>query len=433
MRTRVKGKISVAFITLGCSKNLVDSEKIMARLPQNRFKILGQEWGAADILVINTCGFIKDAKEESIETILQAVNSQKEGRIKEVVVTGCLSQRYKSELSAEIPEVDAWFGARGPEDLLAHLNGALPDNEARRIITTPSHYAYLKIAEGCDRTCSFCAIPLIRGGYRSIPPEDLVKEAKMLSDGGVRELILIAQDLSYYGIDIYGKPGLERLLPELSSIEGIDWIRLHYAYPHNFPDSLISMIADNEKICNYLDIPLQHISDNILRSMRRGHDRAGTYRFLRRLREGVPGIALRTTLMVGYPGETEREFMQLLDFVREFRFERLGVFTYSPEEGTRAFALGDTVAEKVKKERATRLMQLQSEISLEINTSRIGDRIKVLIDSENDQYLVGRTEFDSPEVDNEVHIEKAPGLSPGQFLLSEITGASEFDLYARPV
>ncbi len=425
-------KTTIKVITLGCSKNLVDSEKIMAQLPVDRFQLKHDGQHSADIVIINTCGFINDAKEESIDTILEVLAARKSGLVGEVLVTGCLSERYKNELMQEMPEVDAWFGVRNPADLFAYLKENYIAGDPQRLVTTLAHYAYLKIADGCDRTCSFCAIPMIRGAYRSLPPELLVRETMMLAAKGVKEIILVAQDLSYYGIDMAGKPLLAQLLQSLCKVNGIEWIRLHYAYPHNFPDDVIRLMASEPKICNYLDIPLQHINDNILRSMRRGHDKEGTIRFLERLRKGVPGIALRTTLMVGYPGETEEMFYELMDFVRMMRFDRLGVFNYSPEESTRAYSLGDPVKPSVKQERAETIMSQQSEISYEINQSRIGQRLKVIIDREEPSFFAGRTEYDSPEVDNEVIIEKTPHLKPGQFIMATVTGASEYDLHAKP-
>lgn len=420
-------------ITLGCSKNLVDSEKILGNLPAGQFTIQHNNHSPADILIINTCGFIHDAKEESIDTILEAVELQKKGMAGEIIVTGCLSQRYQAILQKEIPEVAAWFGARDPKDLLAYLKQNHVSNTIRRHLTTPAHYAYLKISEGCDRTCSFCAIPEIRGKHISAPVDHLLEEATMLANNGVKELILVAQDLSYYGIDSHGKPMLGKLLEKLCLVNGIHWIRLHYAYPHQFPDDVISQMAEQEKICKYLDIPVQHINDDILKSMRRGHTKSGTMRFLSKLREKVPGIALRTTLMVGYPGETEQAFSELVEFVNNIRFERLGVFTYSPEEGTRAHALPDNVPEHIKQERQELIMTMQSEISYEKNLSLIGQSMKVIIDAEEETRFVARTQYDSPEVDNEVLIEKPAPFNVGRLVDVKITGAAEFDLYAHPV
>ncbi len=422
-------KTSIQIITLGCSKNLVDSEKLLGQLPLERFQIVPEGEGDAHIVIINTCGFIQDAKEESIETILETLEKKKSGHVDEVLIMGCLSERYRTVLRNEIPEADAWFGVNQPNDIFAYLKAKYIDDSPRRIITTPGHYAYLKIAEGCDRTCSFCAIPLIRGIYRSTPMEQLLEEAKFLARSGVKELILIAQDLSYYGYDRYRKPMLGALINQLSQVAGIEWIRLHYAYPHNFPDDVIQLMASNNKICNYLDIPLQHINDDILRSMRRGHTKAGTITFLEKIRKTIPRVALRTTLMVGYPGETQDIFDELMDFVAAMRFERLGVFTYSPEEGTKAYAMGDPISEEIKKERLDAIMELQSGISLDLNKAKIGQQYRVIIDRKENQYLVGRTEYDSPEVDNEVVITSAKKPLVGQFVNVEITDASEFDLY----
>ncbi len=425
-------KTTIKLITLGCSKNLVDSEKILGQLPEDRFYLMHEGADAADIVVINTCGFINDAKEESIDAILEVVEARKKGLVHEVIVTGCLSERYRETLRKEIPEVDAWFGARDPAELFRYLRAAYAGSDPRRFLTTPKHYAYLKISEGCDRTCSFCAIPLIRGNYVSTPVDELVQEATLLSGKGVKELILVAQDLSYYGMDLSGKPLLGGLLRALSGLSGIQWLRLHYAYPHKFPEDVMQLMASEPKICKYLDIPLQHISDAILLSMRRGHTKKGTLHFLEKVRKAVPGIALRTTLMVGYPGESDKEFKELEDFVGEMRFDRLGVFTYSPEEGTKSYGLGDPVPESIKQERAEALMELQAGISHEKNRSKIGQVMQVVIDSDEKDFFLGRTEFDSPEVDNDVLVEKAPGLLPGQFIQARITGAAAFELHARP-
>lgn len=428
-----KKTTSIRVITLGCSKNLVDSEKLLGQLPAGRFTIVPEHQNRSDITLINTCGFIKDAKEESIETIFEVLEQKKQGRVKEVLVSGCLAERYMAELKDEIPEVNAWFGVNQPVDVFSYLEEKYVDDAPDRFLTTPSHYAYLKIAEGCDRTCSFCAIPLIRGAYRSAPVDLLAKEAQLLAEKDVKELILVAQDLSYYGYDLHGKPLLGKLLEELVKTEGIEWVRLHYAYPHNFPDDVIRVISENEKICNYLDIPLQHINDDVLRSMRRGHTKAGTLAFLEKIRKAVPDLAIRTTLMTGFPGETDAVFRELIDFVAEMRFDRLGVFTYSPEEGTRAFALGDPIPEKVKQERAEAIMDLQSGISLDINRSKIGRQLKTIIDREEAEYFIGRTQHDSPEVDNEVLISKEVQLEQGQFARLDITDASEFELYGRVI
>ena len=425
-------KKTIRIITLGCSKNQVDSEKLIGQLPAGRYHLVHDGEGPADVVIVNTCGFIEDAKQESIDTILEVAEARKAGTVKEVLVTGCLSQRYLDALKEEIPEVDAWFGVNQPEDIFSYLRESYKPDSPDRLLSSPAHYAYLKIAEGCDRSCSFCAIPMIRGPFASLSIDQLVREAGMLAAQGVKELILVAQELTYYGIDTYGKPMLALLLRALCNVEGISWIRLHYAYPRQFPEEVLEMMADEPKICNYLDIPLQHINSEILRSMRRGHDREGTLRFIEKLRKQVPGIALRTTLMTGYPGESEAVFGELMDFVKTVRFDRLGVFTYSPEEGTAAYSMGDPVPQQVKEERAAAIMEVQSGISLEINRAKIGQHIRVLVDREESEYFIGRTEFDSPEVDNEVLIEKAPGIAGGRFANVLITDATEYELFARP-
>ncbi len=424
-------KTTIRLISLGCSKNLVDSEKILGQLPAGRFRIVDGESPSADLAIVNTCGFIHDAREESIDTILELVEARRKGLIGQVVVTGCLSQRYMDELKEEIPEVAAWFGAREPDELLNYLQVRYRKEMLQRRLSTPSHYAYLKVSEGCDRSCSFCAIPMIRGPHVSQTPGLLVKEAGMLADKGVRELLLVAQDLSYYGIDLQSRSMLHELLQALCAVEGIRWIRLHYAYPHLFPEGVIDLMASEEKICSYLDIPLQHINDDILRSMRRGHSRRGSIALLEKIRRKVPGIALRTTLMVGYPGESDQAFRELYDFVGDFRFDRLGVFTYSPEEGTRAHPLGDPVPAHIKQERMEAIMDLQAQISLEKNQSMIGKSLEVVIDRQEGQYFVGRTQYDSPEVDNEVLVRSDTPLPPASFVQVTIEGAEAFDLYAR--
>ncbi len=424
-------KKHINIITLGCSKNLVDSEKIMGQLQHGNFRVSHDADGPADIVVINTCGFIHDAKAESIDTILQYTQAKKRGLVGEVIVTGCLSQRYKDELKKEIPEADAWFGVDDPQDMFAYLKQKYSYETQERYITTPSHFAYLKIAEGCDRTCSFCAIPLIRGRFKSRSIENLVEEAKQLADKGVKELLLIAQDLTYYGYDLEKQSMLPELLRALIPVKGIEWIRLHYAYPNNFPREVIDIMASEPKICRYLDIPLQHINDSILKSMRRSTDKATTVKLLNDFREKVPDVALRTTLLVGYPGETKKEFEELLEFVRNTRFDRLGVFTYSAEEGTRAYALKDTVSKKEKERRAEAAMELQQTISLELNQEKVGKAFRVLIDREEGDYFVGRTEYDSPEVDNEVFIKKDPVIQVGEFFDVKIISAGEFELFGE--
>jgi ribosomal protein S12 methylthiotransferase len=423
----------VNVITLGCSKNLVDSEVLMRQL-DNRFEILNDSDKDSDIVVINTCGFIGDAKEESIDTILSAVEAKKEGRVEKVFVTGCLSQRYKKDLEHEIELVDGFYGVNDLPEILKDLNvDYKKELLGERHLTTPGHYAYLKVSEGCDRSCSFCAIPLIRGGHVSVPEEELIREAEFLASQGVKELLLIAQDLTYYGIDLYGKRTVARLVEKLSKVNGIEWIRLHYAYPAGFPEDLLEVMNNNPKVCKYLDIPLQHINDRILRSMKRGLGSEGTRELVRKMKEKVPGVALRTTLIVGYPGETEQEFEELMDFVREARFDRLGVFRYSEEEDTAAADLEDDVPEEVKEERADRIMMLQQEISLELNKAREGKVFRTIIDREEGGYFVGRTEFDSPEVDNEVLITSDKPLKTGAFYEVLIEKADFFDLYGKPV
>ena len=426
-------KKHINIITLGCSKNLVDSEKIMGQLQHGPFRITHDADGPSDIVVINTCGFIGDAKEESIDTILQYTEAKKQGLVKEVIVTGCLSQRYKDALQNEIPEADAWFGVDNPSELFTYLRHKYNEGSQERMITTPSHFAYLKIAEGCDRTCSFCAIPLIRGKFISRPVESLVEEAAELARKGVKEILLIAQDLSYYGYDLERRSMLADLLRELVKVSGIEWIRLHYAYPKNFPTEVIDLMAKEPKICRYLDIPLQHISDPVLKSMRRNTDKVSTLALLEAFRSKVPDVALRTTLLVGYPGETIEQFEELLAFVKETRFERLGVFTYSPEEGTKAFELKDTISEKEKQKRADKIMEVQQEISFQLNQEKIGKTFRVLIDREEEDYFVGRTEYDSPEVDNEVYVTKQEDIVLTEFYSVKITSASDFDLFGEKV
>ncbi len=424
-------RIKVNLISLGCSKNLVDSEKLLAQLPREHFDILHDSNQASEVVIINTCGFIQDAKQESIDTILSCIQARKNGKIRQLIVMGCLSQRYRDELQSEIPEVDAWFGVSDHAALLSYLKQKPLNDQTKRYLTTPGHYAYLKIAEGCNRTCSFCAIPMIRGSFKSVEPDLLLKEAGLLAAQGVRELLLIAQDLSYYGYDLSGKTMLPGLLDSLSDISGIEWIRLHYAYPSKFPLEILSQMQENPKICRYLDMPLQHISDSLLKRMRRGHSEKQLRNLISTIRSKVPGIALRTTMLVGFPGETDADFSRLMDFVGEARFERLGVFTYSPEEGTAAWDYSDNVPEEIKKFRAESLMELQQRISLENNQSKIGEKMRVLIDRSEGDYGSGRTEFDSPEVDNEVMVKSTESISAGNFIEVRITGASDFELYAE--
>lgn len=434
MRTKTLKKNKINVVTLGCSKNVYDSEVLMGQLRANNKEVVHEEEG--NIVVINTCGFINNAKEESIDTILNYVQQKEEGLIDKVFVTGCLSERYKPDLQKEIPNVDQYFGTTELPGLLKAL-GADYKHElvGERLTTTPKNYAYLKIAEGCDRPCSFCAIPLMRGKHKSRPMEELVAEAEKLAAKGVKELILIAQDLTYYGLDRYKKRVLAELLKKLAKVEGIEWIRLHYAFPTGFPMDVIDVMRDEPKVCNYLDIPLQHISDAILKSMRRGTTKEKTTALLQKLREAVPNVAIRTTLIVGYPGETEEDFQLLKNWIRDMRFERLGCFTYSHEENTHAYNLKDDVPEEVKMERANEIMEIQSQISWELNQQKIGKILPVMIDRKEGGYYVGRTEFDSPDVDNEVliNVENDTYLRPGEFCQVEITAAEDFDLYGKLV
>ena len=404
MRTKSLKKNKINVVTLGCSKNVYDSEVLMGQLKANGKAVAHEDEG--NIVVINTCGFIDNAKEESVNTILDFVQKKEAGDVDKVFVTGCLSERYKPDLVKEIPDVDQYFGTTELPQLLKAL-GADYKHEliGERLTTTPKNYAYLKIAEGCDRPCSFCAIPLMRGKHRSTPIEDLVVEAEKLAANGVKELILIAQDLTYYGLDLYKKRNLAELLKALVKVEGIEWIRLHYAFPTGFPMDVLEVMKNEPKICNYLDIPLQHISDKILKSMRRGTTQAKTTKLLQQFREAVPNMAIRTTLIVGYPGETEEDFQTLKQWVEAMRFERLGCFTYSHEENTHAYNLEDDVPQEIKQARANEIMELQSQISWELNQAKIGQTLRVVVDRKEGQYFVGRTEFDSPDVDNEVLID----------------------------
>ncbi|MDP2722775.1 MAG: 30S ribosomal protein S12 methylthiotransferase RimO [Bacteroidales bacterium] len=425
-----KQKVNV--ITLGCSKNLVDSEVMMKQL-ESRYHIEHDGLNPTDIIIINTCGFINDAKEESVDTILNALEMKANGKTKKVFVTGCLSQRYKKDLTEELPEVDGFFGT---SDLSAILKTLDVDYRhelyGQRLLTTPKHFAYLKISEGCNRNCAFCAIPLIRGQHQSIKMEDLVNEVEYLAAQGVKELLLIAQDLTWYGLDIYGKRVLPELLEEISKVEGIEWIRMHYTYPANFPVGLLKTMREKPKVCSYLDMPLQHINSRILRSMKRGLGGQKTVDLLNKIKKEVPGIAMRTTLIVGFPGETEEEFQELMDFVEGYRFDRLGVFTYSPEEGTSANLLVDDVPEEVKEDRKARLMELQQNISLALNQEKVGQTFRVIIDRKENDYYVGRTAFDSPEVDNEVMMDaNLLDLKIGNFYQVKIQRADFFDLYGE--
>ncbi len=424
----------IQVLTLGCPKNTVDSERLMGQLKMSGNNVLQRNRAKADVLIINTCGFIQDAKEESINTILEAVRLKQEGKIKQLLVMGCLSQRYKNDLQTEIPEVDRYFGVNDLQAILNTINSE--DHKIlhhERILTTPKHYAYLKISEGCDRTCSFCAIPLIRGKNVSVPMEMLLQEARNLIGKGVKELILIAQDLTWYGLDIYGKRMLATLLERLSDIPGLSWIRLHYTYPSAFPVEVLEVMAERDNICRYIDIPFQHISESILKKMRRNITTEETYRLIDSIRKKIPGIAIRTTLMTGFPGETDKNFEELKNFILRSRFERMGVFKYSEEEGTRAAKLVDTVPLVIKEARAAELMALQQDISLELNQKRVGLVHKVIFDNKENDYFVGRTEFDSPEIDNEVLVPKDfANIRIGNFYDIRITRAEEFDLYGEP-
>ena len=433
MRTKSIKVNKINVITLGCSKNIYDSEILMGQLKANGKEVAHEQDG--NIVVINTCGFIDNAKEESVNTILDFVQKKKSGKVDKVYVTGCLSERYKPDLIKEIPDVDQYFGTTELPQLLNAL-GADYKHEliGERLTTTPKNYAYLKIAEGCDRPCSFCAIPLMRGKHRSKSIEDIIVEAEKLASNGVKELILIAQDLTYYGLDLYKKRNLAELLRCLVKVEGIEWIRLHYAFPTGFPIDVLEVMKSEPKICNYIDIPLQHISNKILKSMRRGTTKEKTTKLIQKFRHTVPNMAIRTTLIVGYPGESEEDFKILKEWVSEMRFERLGCFTYSHEENTHAFNLKDDVNSDVKKERANEIMELQSQISWELNQEKIGNVCKVVIDRKEGQYFVGRSEFDSPDVDNEVLINASKTyLKTGEFYDVVITDAADFDLYAKVV
>lgn len=433
MKTKpVEKKINI--ITLGCAKNLFDSEIIINQLKNNDFDVHhNANLDQAPIVIINTCGFIGPAKEESVQTILQCTAAKKEGIIKKVYVAGCLSHRYKEDLKKEIPEVDAYFGTSDFQRILKTLKADYKKElVGERILTTPGHYAYLKISEGCDRPCSFCAIPLMRGKHKSFPIEHLVKQAQTLANQGVKELLIIAQDSTYYGLDLYGERKLAELLKQLSKVDGIEWIRLHYAYPGGFPLDVLDVINESPKICKYIDIPLQHISDSILKSMRRGTTKKRTYELLETIKKRIPGIAIRTTLITGYPGETDHDFEELLSFVKEIEFDRLGVFTYSHEEGTHAFSLKDDVPEKVKSERCNIIMETQQNISLKKNKSLIDHTINVMIDLIEKDHIIGRTEKDSPEIDNEVifsKIQNNSNLTPGMIVPVRITDAEPYDLF----
>ena len=430
-------------LTLGCSKNKVDTEHILSQVESSYEIIPEGEDVSVDVLLINTCGFIGDAKEESVQAILEAVERKKQGSVGRIVVFGCLSQRYGNELPELIPDVDAWYGARDFDPVVREL-GVEPseDNVARRYLTTPSHYAYLKISEGCDRRCSYCAIPFIRGAHKSVPMETLVEEARNLAAEGVKELIVIAQDTTWYGLDLYRRRALAELLQKLSEVEGIEWIRIHYSYPAAFPEDVLDQMADNPKVCRYMDIPLQHISDKVLDKMHRNVTGSWTRELIGKMRERVPGVVLRTTMIVGHPGEGKRDFNELLEFVREARLERLGAFKYSEEEGTYgAENFKDSISSRTKQERLDALMTLQSEISLAFNQSRVGTEVKVIVDDFVDGVFVCRSEFESPEVDGEILVrydgaaldDVDPYSLIGEFMMVKITGADEYDLIADPL
>ena len=433
MRTKSTQKNTINVITLGCSKNVYDSEVLMGQLRASNKKVVHQEKG--NIVVINTCGFIDNAKEESVNTILEQVKNKEAGKVDKVYVTGCLSERYKPDLQKEIPQVDEYFGTTDLPQLLKVL-GADYKHElvGERILTTPKHFAYLKVSEGCDRPCSFCAIPLMRGSHRSTPIEEVVKQARQLAKEGVKELMLIAQDLTYYGLDLYKERKLADLLLALVDVEGIEWIRLHYAFPTGFPENVLQVMREQPKVCNYLDIPLQHIADPILKSMRRGTTKEKTTNLLNKFRAEVPGIILRTSLIVGYPGETVEDFETLKDWVKEMRFERLGCFTYSHEENTHAHQLKDDVTEEVKQDRSNAIMEIQSQISWDHNQSCVGKTYRCLIDRKEGENYVGRTFMDSPDVDNEVLVNAATHyLKQGEFVDLLITEASDYDLIGTPI
>jgi ribosomal protein S12 methylthiotransferase len=426
----------INIVTLGCSKNVVDSEKLLKQLDVGGYEVVHNSHKSdAGTVIINTCGFINDAKEESVDTILRFVKAQKSGQIANLYVMGCLSERYANALKLEIPEVKKYFGVNNMNDILAELGIVVrKDLLTDRTISGPGHYAYLKISEGCDRTCAFCAIPAIRGKYISRPIDDLVEEALLLAEGGVKELILIAQDLSYYGLDLYKKQALAELVTELLKITSFEWIRLHYLYPANFPENIIPLIRDNPRICRYIDVPIQHITDNMLGMMKRSHNRKETLAILTTLRNNIPGAVIRTTLIAGHPGESEYDFAELKNFVSEFRFDRLGVFAYSHEEDTYAYTqYEDEIPEEVKESRVSELMEIQQNISAELNEMSVGKTFKVIIDRKEGEFFIGRTEYDSPEVDQEVLISIEHNLKPGNFYNILITKSTEFDLYGEPV
>ncbi|MGB8357094.1 MAG: 30S ribosomal protein S12 methylthiotransferase RimO [Bacteroidales bacterium] len=427
-------KNRVNIVTLGCSKNIVDSQKLMRQLQAGGYRVTAESSDPSDIVIINTCGFIHDAKEESVDTIIryaEAIKKEGSGRL---LVFGCLAEKYRNDLAIAIPEVDAWFGVNRPAAIINHLGLRYhPELTGERVMTGPSHYAYLKVSEGCDRTCAFCAIPDIRGRYISAPLEDLVAEAELLASRGVKELILIAQDLTLYGLDLYGRQILPELVRQLSAIKEIEWLRLHYLYPTDFPYEILEMMQSDPKICRYIDIPIQHISDPVLKKMRRLHDSRETRALLREIRLKVPDAAIRTTVIAGHPGEMEGDFAELLNFIEEFRFERLGAFRYSHEENTHSFLnYPDDIPEKTKEKRVARIMELQQRISGEINASLTGRVMKVIIDRKEGVFHIGRSQYDSPEVDQEILITSTEKIKPGTFIDVKVTGSTEFDLYAVP-
>jgi len=429
------GPHRIGLVSLGCAKNLVDAELLMKQLEANNYKLVIDpvDYKKIDSAIINTCGFISDAKQESIDTILEYVTAKQMGYIDHVYVMGCLSERYRSKLQKEIPEVDAFFGVNELKKIITHIGGTYKSQLlGERKITTPSHYTYLKIAEGCDRKCSFCAIPIIRGKHVSRPIDDIISEAATLTASGIKEINLISQDTTYYGLDLYKKRLLPELLTTLAKVNGLEWIRLHYTYPDGFPLELLDVVKSHPNICNYIDIPLQHISNRILKSMHRGMDGSTTRNLIDTIRQSIPGVAIRTTLIAGYPGETEKEFLELRKFIEEYRFDRLGVFAYSHEEDTGAFQLKDSVPYKSKMERVEELMRVQEEISLSLNQEKVGQTMKILVDRLEDEFYIARSEYDSPEVDNEVLISKNDTtLLPGSFYNVKITRAESFDLYGE--
>ncbi len=423
----------VSIVTLGCSKNTVDSQKLMRQLEAGGYSIAAESADPADIVIINTCGFIHDAKEESVDTIIRYAEAVRRRGHGKLFVMGCLVERYRNELQHEMPEVDGWFGVNRPQEIISHLGLAYRQElNGERILTGPAHYAYLKVSEGCDRTCAFCAIPDIRGRYISTPVEELVDEARLLASRGVKELILIAQDLTLYGTDLYGKQMLPELVRRLSEIDSLGWIRLHYLYPSDFPMEILEMMQDNQKICRYIDLPIQHISDTVLKMMRREHDSAGTRQLLADIRRMLPDAAVRTTVIAGHPGETEKDYRKLLDFISEYRFDRLGAFRYSHEENTHgALNYKDTVPERTKERRVAGIMKVQQEISAARNAAMTGREMRVIIDRREGLFHVGRSQHDSPEVDQEILVTGAGNIEPGTFIDVKITGSTEFDLYAE--